>query len=315
MTGAISTALAGGPQGAAGYRERNNVWWSTSGVRIRWNGAQRTLDAYRSASGQGAASASFDPQLRSALPAAPDFALRTGLGRARHRRARSRRGRADAGVLGAAHAVLRRGAGAGRHGAARRQRRGGVLLAVGNGRGPGGGRHLTNHVSECTLTAMSSPAPTRKLSTADVRREALVAAAIRVFGERGYGARADHGDRAGGRHLAGLPVPALPDQGRPLHRGLPGHARAHAADVRRRGRPRTRRGHRPARRDGAGLPGAGQGAPRGAARAAARPGRGGRGAPHPRLDAADASPSSTRSSPASRRPSRRSCATGSPTAC
>ena len=75
VTGAISTALQTVPQGAPAIASATTSGGRRAACASAGTAAQRTLDAYRTASGQGAASASFDPQLRSALPAAPDFSL------------------------------------------------------------------------------------------------------------------------------------------------------------------------------------------------------------------------------------------------
>ena len=100
VTGALSTALAAGPKGAAGYRERNNVLVD-DGTAHPLERRERTLDAYRTASGQGAGSGSFDPQLRSARRSRRTSRWQRRSA-AREWRARSRRGRAGGGLRGAA---------------------------------------------------------------------------------------------------------------------------------------------------------------------------------------------------------------------
>ena len=78
VAGALSTALAAGPMGAAGYRERANVFAADGTLRFSWNGNDSTFTAYRAASGQGAGSRAADPLLAAANPVAPDLALRVG---------------------------------------------------------------------------------------------------------------------------------------------------------------------------------------------------------------------------------------------
>ena len=132
-----------------------------------------------------------------------------------------------------------------------------------------GGPTLTPRVSECILTPM--PTATRTLSTAEERREAVLQAAEKRLRRARLPRHADDRDRQGRRHLAGLPLPPVPDEERALRRAR----RAAATSARSRPSPRPpiapprRRGA--ARRDGRGL-----------RRAAARPRRAAAPAADPR---------------------------------
>ena len=76
---------------------------------------------------------------------------------------------------------------------------------------------LTQLVSECILTPRMSPPPPPSARSPPPRSAArsVLAAAARVFADARLLRHADDRGRQGGRHLAGLPLPPVPDQGRP----------------------------------------------------------------------------------------------------